>query len=61
MKRHDGSLCHVYAIKDCDLVAKNAVKCTKWCKELHSDNPDWNCYHQEFLNKDCVEALHDTG
>jgi hypothetical protein len=53
----EGQPCHVCPILDRNLEKPNNIKCDGWCKELHKDDADWKCYHQEFLDEDCVKAM----
>ncbi len=57
VKRGDGYPCHICATKDCNIHEPNAVKCSRWCKELHSNNPNWQCYHQDFLDEKKVNEM----
>ena len=45
------------AVKDANLHVQNVFRCEKWCREFHSDKPEWNCYHHPFLNEEAVSAL----
>ena len=57
VKRGEGHPCHICAIQDKDLEIHNAVRCDKYCNELHLDKENCNCYHQKFLDPDAVENL----
>ena len=49
--------CHCCSIYSDDLSVPNREPCTKWCRELHSDNDTWQCYHHEMLTVDHVDTL----
>jgi hypothetical protein len=49
--------CHCCAIRSKDLSTPNATPCNKWCRELHSDDPDWECYHHEFLDTATLQRM----
>ncbi|MCU0238853.1 MAG: hypothetical protein MUC29_05370, partial [Pyrinomonadaceae bacterium] len=57
MKKGRGRPCHICSVEDDQAHNYNAIKCNHWCKILHSDNPQWKCFHQDFLNEDTVKQL----
>jgi hypothetical protein len=49
----DKQPCHCCPIESKDLAIPNAVRCHKWCRDLHDEEgEDWECYHQEFLGEE---------
>ncbi len=58
VKRGDGNPCHICAIKDSELQLPNAVRCDRWCEELHNDKgTDWQCFHHTFLDEAKVQEM----
>jgi hypothetical protein len=58
VKRGDGNPCHICAVKDSELQVPNAVRCERWCAELHSDKgSEWQCFHHPFLDEEKVQEM----
>ena len=57
MKRGDGYPCHICAVNDCIIHEPNAVQCPRWCKELHGNDENWQCFHQPFLDETKVQEM----
>ncbi len=57
VKRGDGHPCHICATQDRIIHNPNAVKCSRWCQELHSNKPEWKCFHTDFLDEKKVEEM----
>jgi hypothetical protein len=38
--------CHCCSIVNEELIKANDHLCAKWCQGLHTDDPDWKCYHR---------------
>jgi uncharacterized protein len=52
--------CHCCAIHDSNIALPNHENCSRWCNELHADDPNWKCYHHELLDERNVEKLRVT-
>ena len=39
--------CHQCSRKGCLWSVPNVTPCDRWCRQLHSDDRDWKCYHHE--------------
>ena len=55
--KRDKYPCHCCPIESDFLATPNAIPCDRWCKELHSDEPGWHCYHKDFLSEENLEKM----
>ena len=48
--------CHCCAVTSADLEVPNARHCTI-CQTIHSDKPNWKCYHHPMLTEETLDSL----
>jgi hypothetical protein len=51
--------CHCCAVDSAVLEHPNNIPCKRWCDELHSDDPNFQCYHHEMLTESRMNDLKD--